>query len=61
VIWVIKKDFWESPTESLSSKIRNLIVEKDKDVPDKEVRPTKRILKTLLTLNIQRSNNQTSH
>ena len=28
---------------------------------DKEDRPTKRILKTLLTLHIQRSNKQTSH
>jgi hypothetical protein len=30
-----------------------LIAEKDKGVPEKEDRPTKRILKTLLALNTQ--------
>ena len=61
VIWVTKKRFWEAPNKSLSWESRNLILEKDKSMPEREDRPTKRILKTLLTLNRQRSNKQTSH
>ena len=45
----------------LEPKTKNLIVEKDKGMLETENRPTKRILKTLLTLNTQRSNKQTSH
>ena len=40
---------------------KKLIIEKDKDVSLKKNRPTKRILKTLFTLNTQKSNKQTSH
>ena len=39
----------------------NFIVQKDKDMSQKEDRPTKRILKILLTLNTQRSIKQTLH
>ena len=61
MICVIRKRFYEAPNRNLSQETQNLIVEKDKDVPEKENRPTKRILKTLHTLNTQRSNKQTSH
>ena len=58
VIWVTTKRFWEALNESLSWEIKNLIVEKDKDVSVKENQSTKRVLKTLLNLNTQRSNKQ---
>jgi hypothetical protein len=51
VIRVIKKRFWEAPNENLSWETWNLIAENDKGLLEKEDRPTKRILKTLLTLN----------
>ena len=40
VICVTKNRFQESPNENLSRETKNLIVEKDKDVPEKENRPT---------------------
>ena len=61
MICVTKKRFLEAPNKNLRPETKNLIVEKDKDIQEKENRPTKRILKTLLTLNTQRSNKQTSH
>ena len=39
VICVTKKRFQEAPNENLSREIKNLIVEKDKRVPEKENRP----------------------
>jgi hypothetical protein len=45
----------------MSRETRILIVEKDKCVTENENRPTKCILKTLLTHSTQRSNKQTSH
>jgi hypothetical protein len=38
-----------------------LIAEKDKGVPEKEDRPIKYILKTLLTINIQEATRKISH
>ena len=38
VICVTKKRFQEAPNENLSRETKNLIVEKDKDVPEKENR-----------------------
>jgi hypothetical protein len=61
VICVTKKIFWEAPNENLSWETRNLIAENDKRLARKKDRPTKRILKILFTLNIQRNNKQTSH
>jgi hypothetical protein len=51
VIRVTKKGFWEAPNENLSWETWNLIAENDKGLLEKEDQPTKRILKTLLTLN----------
>jgi len=53
VIWVTTKRFWEALNESLSWEIKNFIVEKDKDVSQKEDWSTKRILKILLTQHIK--------
>jgi hypothetical protein len=51
VIRITKKRFWEAPNENLTWETWNLIAENDKGLLEKEDRPTKRILKTLLTLN----------
>ena len=56
VICVTKKRFLEAPNKNLRPETKNLIVEKDKGMSEKKNRPTKCILKTLLTLNTQRSN-----
>ena len=40
VICVTKKKFSEAPDENLSRETKKLIVEKDKDVSEKENRPT---------------------
>ena len=40
VIYVTKKIFLEAPNENLSRETKNLIVEKDKGVSEKENQPT---------------------
>jgi hypothetical protein len=54
VIWITKERVWKAGT-------RNLISDKDEDIPEKNGRPTKCILKILLTLNTQMSNKRASH
>jgi hypothetical protein len=39
----------------------DLIIKKDRDKPEKDKRPTKRVLKILLAHNTKLSNKQTSH
>ena len=40
VIYVTKKRFQEAPNGNLSRETKNLTVEKDKGLPEKENRPT---------------------
>jgi len=53
VFCVTTKRFLEALNKSLSWEIKNLIVEKDKDVSQKEDWFTKRFLKILLTQHIK--------
>jgi hypothetical protein len=56
-----RKYFRKLPMKTWAKKQEILVRKKDKGMPKKEDRPTECILKTLLTLNTQRNNKQTSH